>query len=171
MQLFVAIPPEDDGRGTQVSEQQIQWRLKKRRVHWIENTIILLVGLNRLNEGFSGAIGAQAVRQQFAGVRPPLAEIVVHINYGDIRVTRALLEACQARGDLQRVLENCLSVGKFEMIDDIHQKEYGWRSMANDFVSHTSGEAFQTRHPFFERQRRGSCSRHLYCFQPRHFMR
>src|SRR5207249_2455005 len=83
------------------------------------------------------------------------AEIVVHINYGDIRVTRALLEACQARGDLQRVLENCLSVGKFEMIDDIHQKEYGWRSMANDFVSHTSGEAFQSRHPFFERQRRG----------------
>ena len=102
-----------------------------------------------VNEGFSGAIGAQAVRQQFAGVRSPLAEIVVHINYGDIRVTRALLEACQARGDLQRFLENCLSVGKFEMIDDIHQKQYGWRSMANDFVSHTSGEAFQTRHPIF----------------------
>ena len=105
-----------------MSEQQIQRRLKKRRMHGFEDAIILFVWLYRLDEWFTCAIGTQAVRQQFAGVRPPLAEIVVHINNRNIRITRPLLEACQSRGDLERVLENCLSVGKFEMIDDIHQK-------------------------------------------------
>jgi hypothetical protein len=28
------------------------------------------------------------------------------------------------------------------VIDDIHQKQYRWRSMANMFISHTSTKAF-----------------------------
>jgi hypothetical protein len=55
-------PGEDDGGGAEIAKQDFERRLKKRRVHGLEHTIIPLVGLNRLDEGFPGAVGAQAVR-------------------------------------------------------------------------------------------------------------
>jgi len=122
---------KDEGRRAELPQQEVERRLIEGRMHRFEDEIILVGGLELLNEVEARRLGPQAVLQQLFGIRPPLAEIVVDIDRGDACRASPLFEARKRRRNREPPFEDLFSIRELEMIDHIDEKERDARFMAD----------------------------------------
>ena len=87
---------EDHGVRLEIAQQDIKWRLIERRVHGLQDEVVLFIGA-AVTKSRPQGLRAQAVFQKFRRIRSPLAKVIIHVddrNLGASRPFFQFLEVC-----------------------------------------------------------------------------
>src|SRR5689334_18250894 len=99
-------------------------------MHRLQDEVVIRIRPQDLHELPAGRLRAKAIFKQLRRIRTPLSEVVIHIDGGDARATRPLLQPGQLRSHWKGIAKELVPVRKIEVVDDIDKDQGGGRLMA-----------------------------------------